>query len=91
MRRIRRTSKFKKDIERLKSRNQDFSYLKEVIEKLYKKEKLNPSRYRPHKLLGEYEDCWECHIKNDWLLIWFFDENGDLVLVRTGSHSDLFQ
>lgn len=33
-----------------------------------------PQEYKPHKLLGDYKDCMECHIENDTLLIWF-DEN----------------
>ena len=29
-----------------------------------------PTKYKPHKLKGNYKDCWECHIQPDWLLIW---------------------
>ena len=33
--------------------------------------------------------CWECHIEPDWLLVW--DQEDDaLILVRTGTHTDLF-
>ncbi|MFB6212894.1 MAG: type II toxin-antitoxin system YafQ family toxin [Candidatus Magasanikbacteria bacterium] len=91
MRIVKRTRKFREDVERLKKRGRDLSSLKSVIEKLYKGKKLEFSRYKPHKLLGKYKDCWECHIKNDWLLVWFRDEDSNLVLVRTGSHSDLFE
>ncbi|MFB6226460.1 MAG: type II toxin-antitoxin system YafQ family toxin [Candidatus Paceibacteria bacterium] len=65
--------------------------LKQVIKKLQSEEKLNQTRYKPYKLYGNYEGCWECHVKDDWLLVWFFNEEGDLVLVRTGSHFDLFK
>jgi len=27
-----------------------------------------PGDYKPHKLSGYYEGCWECHIKAGWLL-----------------------
>ncbi|WP_407403361.1 type II toxin-antitoxin system YafQ family toxin [Sodaliphilus sp.] len=48
-----------------------------------------PATYRPHKLIGDYKNCMECHIKGDFLLIWF---NGDVIeLVRLGSHSELFK
>ncbi len=50
-----------------------------------------PATYKPHKLSGSYNDCFECHIKPDWLLIWKIDHRSDeVLLVRTGTHSDLF-
>ncbi|KKR82049.1 MAG: Toxin-antitoxin system, toxin component, RelE family, partial [Parcubacteria group bacterium GW2011_GWD2_40_9] len=45
---------------------------------------------RPHKLKGEYGGCWECHIESDWLLIWEFYPDR-ILLIRTGSHADLFE
>lgn len=50
-----------------------------------------PANYRPHKLSGNYEGSWECHIKADWLLVWQEIE-GELILLMTdtGSHADLF-
>lgn len=50
-----------------------------------------PPQYRQHKLSGNYDNCWECHIKADWLLVW--EEHEDelvLVMTDTGSHADLF-
>lgn len=50
-----------------------------------------PIEYRPHRLYGEYADCWECHLEPDWLLIWRQNDMAlELILVDTGSHSDLF-
>jgi mRNA interferase YafQ len=48
-----------------------------------------PARCRPHKLVGNYAGCWECHIDPDWLLIYQY-ENTTLKLLRTGTHADLF-
>lgn len=50
-----------------------------------------PQRYRPHKLVGEWNGFWECHIQSDWLLIWE-QRDTELVLILTdmGTHSDLF-
>jgi mRNA interferase YafQ len=49
------------------------------------------AKNKPHKLTGEYKDCWECHIQPDWLLIWQININTNtLILIRTGTHSDLF-
>ncbi|MBK8515227.1 MAG: type II toxin-antitoxin system mRNA interferase toxin, RelE/StbE family [Saprospiraceae bacterium] len=34
---------------------------------------------------------WECHIKPDWLLIWSFTPKlKEIILVRWGTHADLF-
>lgn len=50
-----------------------------------------PPQYRPHKLSGDYEGCWECHIESDWLLIWEQNDTAlTLLMLDTGSHSDLF-
>lgn len=37
------------------------------------------------------EGMWECHIAPDWLLVWLQDDNKlTLLMLDTGSHSDLF-
>ncbi|MBO6773885.1 type II toxin-antitoxin system YafQ family toxin, partial [Thalassospira sp.] len=41
------------------------------------------------RLAGDWKPCWECHIEPDWLLIWDEDETS-VTLIRTGTHSDLF-
>jgi len=67
------------------------SLLEETIQLLSETGKL-PDKYKPHKLLGKYAGCWECHIKTDWLLIW--QQNNDLLtllFLNTGTHSDLFK
>lgn len=49
-----------------------------------------PAVMRPHKLVGNYRGCMECHIENDTLLIWI-DFNVNMIkLLRFGSHSELF-
>ena len=38
-----------------------------------------------------YINCGECHIEQDWLLVYqYIDNELVLVLVATGSHSELF-
>ena len=40
----------------------------------------------------EKNDCRECHIEPDWLLIYQIDTaRATVTLVRTGTHSDLFE
>lgn len=87
------SSKFLKDLKLLKKRSQkDFALLQELITVLAEGGHSGlASKHRPHKLKGNYNGYWECHVKPDLLLIW--DENEEirlLELVRTGTHSDLF-
>lgn len=53
-----------------------------------------PLTYKDHQLINSkrYINCRECHIEPDWLLIYQII-NGDLILllVETGSRSDLFK
>lgn len=46
---------------------------------------------KPHKFTESYADVWVCHIRPDWLLLWQQnDKELVLLLVDTGTHSDLF-
>lgn len=84
------TNRFEKDLKLCKKRNYNLSLLKEVIDLLQLNGKL-PLKYKPHKLSGDYADCWECHIKSDWLLVWKQnDKELTLLFTNTGTHSDLF-
>lgn len=50
-----------------------------------------PEKYKAHKLSENYKECWECHIKPDWLLVWKQNEHELILLfINTGTHSDLF-
>ncbi len=51
-----------------------------------------PRQYRPHKLHGDFEGCWECHIRPDWLLIWKQNDTElTLLFTNTGTHADLLE
>jgi mRNA interferase YafQ len=89
VRTIQRTPQFKKDVKRLIKRGNKFEEFKEVISKLSVGEPLE-SKFRDHILTGQYKGTRECHIEPDWLLIYELTES-ELVLVRTGTHSDLFR
>jgi mRNA interferase YafQ len=86
---LRRISQFKKDYKRCIKRRCEIVKLHTVIELLVNGKKLDAG-YRDHSLLGEYRDCRECHIEPDWLLIYKLTEN-ELILIRTGTHTDLFE
>jgi mRNA interferase YafQ len=85
---ILRTNQFKKDYKLSKKQGREIDKLVEVIEKLACEEKLE-QKHREHQLHGSYKDCRECHITPDWLLIYKIEDN-NLILIRNGSHSDLF-
>ena len=84
------TSAFKKQYKLLSKRKFDLKLLDEVILTLQKGETLD-SKYKDHYLEGTFRKHRECHIKPDWLLIYFIDESTlTLVAEYTGTHSDLF-
>ncbi len=89
MRTIHRTSQFKKDVKQMGKRGKKFEDFKVVLSKLAKGEILE-ANYRDHILTGQYKGSRECHIEPDWLLIYELTVT-ELVLVRTGTHSDLFR
>ena len=88
MKEISRTSQFKRDVKRLQRQGRDLEKLRRVLEALVKGER-PAARYRDHVLVGQYKGTRECHIGPDWLLVYESAES-EIVLIRTGSHSDLF-
>ncbi len=89
MRSIRTTRGFERDLKRTRKRGKKLDKLWSVVERLQQGEPLDP-RNRRHRLSGDWLLHWECRIEPDWLLIWHEDDAGGLVLVRTGTHADLF-
>jgi mRNA interferase YafQ len=85
---IRRTAQFKRDVKRMQRQGKDLAKLKRVLVTLVEAEGL-AAEYRDHVLVGQYRGTRECHIEPDWLLIYELAES-EIVLIRTGSHSDLF-
>ena len=89
MKAIRRTSQFKRDVKRMQRQGREVEKLKRVLEALVKSEPL-ATKHGDHVLVGQYRGTRECHIEPDWLLIYELAET-EIVLIRTGSHSDLFR
>ena len=82
------TRRFERDLDRSRRRGKNLDKLWTVVDLLLREQRLAP-RHRVHRLSGDWSRAWECHIEPDWLLVWHRDDDA-LVLVRTGSHSDLF-
>lgn len=82
---------FKKDFKKIqKNRNFKISKLEFVFSELQTNNVLD-TKYKVHKLHGEWNGYYECHIQPDVLLIYEIDEENKLIYInRLGSHSDLF-
>ena len=91
MRRIERTSRFKRDYKR-ESRGRHRTYPDELLatiaETLANDRPLEP-RHHDHALSGEWRDYRDCHLKPDLLLIYQKSGADVLRLVRLGSHAEL--
>jgi mRNA interferase YafQ len=70
-------------------RGKDMAKLRNLLSLLMEGGPL-PPRYKDHPLSGNWKHFRDCHIEPDWLLIYKIEGN-DLYLVRTGTHSDLFE
>jgi mRNA interferase YafQ len=82
------TKQFKKDVKRMRKRGKELEKIKAVIDLLVAGEPL-PPKNRDHKLGGNWIGRRDCHVEPDWILIYKLTE-GELLLERTGTHSDLF-
>ncbi|MCI6160230.1 MAG: type II toxin-antitoxin system YafQ family toxin [Prevotella sp.] len=87
---LKQTGQFKKDLKRYKHEQRKLESLKAVLHYLREHGKV-PRENRPHLLSGEYKGCMECHVENDFLLIWIDESKGIIKLLRLGSHSELFR
>jgi mRNA interferase YafQ len=89
MRTIIYTNQFKRDFKRIQKQNKDIEKLKIVIAKLAAGEVLD-EKFKDHALQGDYVGTRDCHVNPDWLLIYAIIGD-ELRLVRTGSHTELFE
>lgn len=89
MKQLQPTTQYRKDLKRYKNNPAKLAALAEILKKL-KNEQPIPAQYRPHLLQGNYKGCMECHVQDDFLLVWMDEERNIVELVRLGSHSELF-
>ena len=90
MYRVKYSNRFEKNLKRCEKHGLDMQLIFEAIKLLAATGTL-PAKYRPHKLVNQKVEIWECHIQPDWLMTW---EQNDteltLLFLQTGTHSDLF-
>ena len=87
------TNQFDKDVKLMKKRSiKNINLIQDFLIKLEVDGVLGiEKKYHPHKLVGNYSNNWEAHIKPDLLIIWFeITEEKEIILLRVGTHSDLF-
>ena len=84
------SNRFRKDLKLAAKRGCDLALLNSIVDRLAQGETL-PAKHRDHSLTGDYIGFRECHIQPDWLLIYRTEgEALMLFLMRTGTHTDLF-
>jgi mRNA interferase YafQ len=86
--RVIQTTQFRKDLKMLQKRGKDPQKVKDIIALLLSGESL-PAINRDHALTGNWFGWRDCHLEPDWLLIYKILSD-ELILGRTGTHSDLF-
>ena len=82
------SGKFKRDYRLMKKRGYDMEVLRDVVDLLRAGIPLD-DKYHDHQLVADYAGSRECHIRPDWLLIYWKGQDY-IELQRTGTHSDLF-
>lgn len=86
------TGQFRRDYKLAGKQGRNIPELKKVVNTLASGKKL-PEKYRDHRLNDSkyFKKCRECHIEPDWLLVYQISEKRLILrLLRTGSHSDIF-
>ena len=87
------TGQFKKDYKKYRSNKNKILKIEDSIALLEEGGVDNlPKSMKAHFLTGNYKGHLECHIEPDLLIIWlqYDEERKRILLVRLGSHSELF-
>ena len=88
---LRFTNQFKKDYKLAQKRGYDLSEFQEIVDKLRNREPLDP-KYKDHPLSNNWKNHRDFHLHPDVVVIYCIKNNNlILVMVRMGSHSDLFK
>ena len=85
------TTKFEKDLAKAKKQGKDTVFLKKIMKHLVEEKPLDP-KYLDHPLKGKWKGFRECHVENDWLLIYrILKKENSIYFERLGTHSELFK
>lgn len=73
---------------RCKARGYDMDALRVTMGRLIHHQRLD-RKHKDHALKGEWVGYRECHLADDWLLVYRINGN-EIYFARTGTHTDLF-
>lgn len=89
------TRQFAKDWRRLaRSGRYPMQELQNLMQLLIDDQAPLPAAHRDHPLKGIWKGCRDCHVRGDWVLIYQINETSageEVIFVRTGTHSELFE
>lgn len=85
---VKTTKRLEADFTRIVREGGDPESFWTVVELIASQEVI-PGEYREHELQGEWAGVRDVHVESDWLLLYRI-VGQDLILIRTGTHLDLF-
>lgn len=86
---LKQKSFFKKCLKKYQHNHKVLNELEKVVGLLVNEQPI-PTKYKDHKLKGNYKDLRELHLQPDTLLFYYKIERQCIVLCAIGSHADLF-
>jgi len=86
---LKRHKQFKKDLAKVKLTDKQFEKFIKYISLLLEQKPLPPEA-KDHPLSGDWKDFREFHLGGDLIVIYKI-ENNNLILVRIGTHNQLFK
>lgn len=85
---LKTTTKFNKDLKRIKKHGYDIKKLEIIVNKLLKEETLE-KKYFDHRLYGYYRGCRECLVGPAIFLKYYIENNIlTLIFLNTGAYYD---
>jgi mRNA interferase YafQ len=83
------STNFNRQLSKCIKRGLDISKLEDLVDMLLKEKEI-PSKYKKHKMHGEFKGHYNCHIAFDWILL-YKEEKDAIILTHIGTHSDLLK
>lgn len=87
---IKRDKNFVKDLKRTPLCDKEFEWLCDFLSLLNARKPL-PATANDHALKAEWQAFREFHIGGDKVVIYYFDDDENLNLVRIGTHAQVFK
>jgi mRNA interferase YafQ len=84
-----RTTAFGRDVARCRARGYDMDALRVTMGRLIHRQHLERTQ-KDHALKGKWIGYRECHLADDWLLVYRIIGN-EIFFARTGNHTDIFE